>query len=194
MRFEAVAASKQAHASLGQAAEAAAVKCLQQLVDGHSLDLPALQTQAEAPQLPEASLEGDPLNARAANLAARVVKGTAAVAAIALPDGLAAPLAIGLVSKRTVDVTRKNLAPTVEREVAKREASVDAAQTAYMTALEQARARAEDSARVSWASIRQSIDTVLDERALRIETYATWSAQLVRLAGELASEAESRTD
>ncbi|GAA3212371.1 GTPase [Dactylosporangium siamense] len=194
MRSEAVAASKQAHASLAQAAERAAEKCLHQLVNGHGLDPPTLQMQVEEPQLPEASLDGDPLNARAANWVARGVKGAAAVAAIALTDGLVAPLVSGLVSERTVDNTRKNLAPTLKRELIKREASVQKAQAAYMTALAQARTCAEDAVSASWEPIRRSIDTVLNERALHIETYAMWSAQLARLVRELASEAESRTD
>ncbi|MFC5008717.1 GTPase domain-containing protein [Dactylosporangium cerinum] len=194
MRSEAVAASKQAHASLAQAAEGAAEKCMQQLVDGHGLDPPTLQMQVKAPQLPEASLEGDPLNARAANWVARGVKGAAAVAAMVLTDGLVPRLVIGLFSERTVDISRKNLAPTVKRELAKREASVDTARAAYLTALAQARTCAEDAVRAGWEPIRRSIDTVLSERSLRIEMYAMWSAQLARLVRELASEAELRTD
>ncbi|WP_250795928.1 GTPase domain-containing protein [Micromonospora phytophila] len=194
MRSEAVAASKQAHVSLAQAAEGAAEKCRQQLVDGHGLDLPTLQMRVEAPQLPEAPLDGDPLNARAANWVARGVKGAAAVAAVALTDRRVASLVIGLVDERTVDNIRKDLAPTVKGELAKREASVDAAKAAYMSALAQARTCAEDALRASWEPIRRSLDAVLNERALRIETYAMWSAQLTRLVRELASEAESGMD
>ncbi|GAB3852675.1 hypothetical protein [Dactylosporangium cerinum] len=116
------------------------------------------------------------------------------MAAMVLTDGLVPRLVIGLFSERTVDISRKNLAPTVKRELAKREASVDTARAAYLTALAQARTCAEDAVRAGWEPIRRSIDTVLSERSLRIEMYAMWSAQLARLVRELASEAELRTD
>lgn len=189
LRSEADTANKEAHASLRKAIQVAAEQSSQRLIDGSDLDLPAVRVRIKSPELTHPALKGDPLNARAANWVARGLKGAAAIAAITLTEGWATPLVIGLLSERTVDVTRKNLAPTVKREIAERESSVAAAHATYATALAQARARAEENAGRAWGPLDQHVEAVCAERAGQIEIYAAWAAQLTRLAGELVDGA-----
>jgi hypothetical protein len=186
LRSEADLANKEAHASFRKAAQAAAERSSQPLIDGYGLDPLVARVRIKAPQLTHHDLKGDPLNARAVNWVARGLKGAAAVAAITLTEGWATPLVIGLLSERTVDVTRKNLAPTVKRELAEREESVDAAQRGYTTAMARAGERAEEKSRQAWGTVAHHLNAVLADRACQIENYARWRAQLTRLSSELA--------